>query len=61
MYVPKLSINYLINVHEAKQLWDENNKLLSRAKTAEPDKVFSCICSNKFEVFFSLNVILPYT
>ena len=36
-------------------------ELLSRAEKAEPDTVFSCICSNEFKILISFNLILPYT
>ena len=35
-------------------------ELPSRAVKAEPDIVFSCICSNEFMILISFNLILPY-
>ena len=35
-------------------------ELPSRAKKAEPDIVFSLICSNKFKILISFNFILSY-
>ena len=32
----------------------------SRAENAEPDIVFSYICSNEFKILISFNLILPY-
>ena len=35
-------------------------ELPSRAEKAEPDIVFSCICSNDFKILHSFNLKLPY-
>ena len=35
-------------------------ELPSRAEKAEPDIMFSCICSNEFIILISINLILPY-
>ena len=35
-------------------------ELPSRVEKAEPEIVFSCICSNEFRILISFNRILPY-